>query len=105
MSIINCKYIITVENHTVSIEGLSKHVIIDYSCDIDFTELIIALTEMIDNEDEIVVSHIDLSDVDEKTNLVIETLDKILKSYNESIKRSVDENIDVSLDTPDDLPF
>lgn len=99
------------ENEIIKLSSISNTVIsIDYSGDVDFTELVSMLTKSIDNENEISLSIPDIED--EKLKMVVQTIEDIVDNYNKALKEEIDsdisdqaieENSDDELD--DDLPF
>lgn len=94
------------EDKVISISGIREGVIeIDYSGDIDFTELVEELTKLIDNNNN--VNPQAPSDIDDgKTSMVINTITEIIQKYNDSIT-TVDNNGQASLkvEEEDGLPF
>lgn len=94
------------EDKIISINGVKESVIeIDFSGDIDFTELVEELTKLIDNSDTIKPQF--PSDIDDgKISMVINTIVDIIKKYNDSIT-IVDETGQASLEIEEDgdLPF
>lgn len=99
------------ENEIIKLSSISNTVIsIDYSGDVDFTELVSMLTKSIDNENEISLSIPDIED--EKLKMVVQTIEDIVDNYNKALKEEIDSDIsnqaieespDDELD--DDLPF
>lgn len=104
MDNIQCSIGINKENKTITIKGLSTiDLTIDFSNDIDFTELVLILTSLIDNSKKIELAAFD-TDTDEKLKLILETIAGIIGKYNESI--SVNETpIQEAVSEDSDLPF
>lgn len=85
----------------VNIQGLPDNPLeIDFSGDVDFTELVSALTKLVDDSKRVVLEKID-SVGDEKLKLIVETISSIFEKYNEAILKT-----DVTDESEDeDLPF
>ena len=72
------------DNNEITISGLKNNIVLNYTDDIDFTELISKLTELIDEDKVIKFSCLDA--VDEKEKLILNTLNKIFEEYNNCLK-------------------
>jgi hypothetical protein len=93
MDEITCNATIDIEDTNIVISGLTTtDIIINFSGDIDFTDLVSTLTEKID-ECKKIIFKID-ENTDEKLKLIIETLNSIFDSYNESISSTDEELIE-----------
>lgn len=99
------------ENEVIKLNSISNsEVSIDYSGDVDFTELVSMLTKSLDNEDEISLTIPEIEE--EKLKMVIQTIQDIIDNYNIALNEEVDSYLnsqatekssDDELD--DDLPF
>ena len=90
---LNCELIIDEENKKVKITNLqTEDLEIDFSSDVDFTNLVSILTEKIDTLQQI---NINCSEepTDEKVKLIIDTIKEIFKKYNESITNNIEEEM------------
>ncbi len=86
-------------NELINISGLTDtNLSIYYSSDIDFTELVKVLANMIDQEEEISVTCEEVGAGKDKLKVVVETVESILAKYNESLALEPEE-------ADDDLPF
>ncbi|MFH5834259.1 hypothetical protein [Halalkalibaculum sp. DA384] len=93
------------------VSGVSEDQLsIDYTDDVDFTELVIALTKCVDKEVEI--NCITPDEIqDDKLNIIISTIEDIYEKYNQAISEEIkdeDESSDViEINEVDknDLPF
>lgn len=101
MDEINIKIEIDNDIRKVIIQGLSDNPLeIDFSSDVDFTELVSTLTKLVDDLKKVVLEKIDSTE-DEKLNLIVETISSIFEKYNEAISKT-----DVTDESEDeDLPF
>jgi hypothetical protein len=91
----------------ITIEGISTdNLQIDYSGDIDFTNLVEALTVFIEENSSIKIENTNDLPKEGKISIVLETIIEIIKKYNESIS-TIDSTGQVLLvnDDDDDLPF
>ena len=95
MEKVSCNISVIIENSDILISDISESVIkINYSGDIDFTELVNSLIILIDKQVEVEYSIDDtIPDDNEKLKLVIDTLKEILDKYNENINSS-EETVD-----------
>lgn len=99
------------ENEIIKLSSISNTVIsIDYSGDVDFTELVSMLTKSIDNENEISLSIPEIED--EKLKMVIQTVEDIVDNYNKALNEEIDSDINTQAiedssddELDDDLPF
>lgn len=101
MDEINIKIEIDNDNSKVNIQGLPDNLLeIDFNGDVDFTELVSALTKLVDDSKKVVLGKIDYVE-DEKLKLIVETISNIFEKYNEAILKT-----DVTDESGDeDLPF
>jgi len=82
---INCSLTIDEQTHRITISELIENDIeIDYSSDIDFTNLVTVLTEKID-EDKKINLFFEEEINDEKLQLVIDTIKDIIQIYNTNL--------------------
>ena len=82
---INCSLTIDEQTHRITISELIENDIeIDYSSDIDFTNLVTVLTEKID-EDKKINLFFEEEINDEKLQLVIDTIKDIIEIYNTNL--------------------
>ncbi|UFH36542.1 hypothetical protein [Flavobacterium acetivorans] len=91
----------------ITIEGIgSNNLQIDYTGDIDFTNLVETLTVFIEENIFIKIENTDDLPKEGKISIVLETIIEIIKKYNESIS-TIESTGQVSLvnDDDDDLPF
>ena len=91
----------------ITIEGISTvNLQIDYSGDIDFTNLVETLTVFIEENSSIKIENTNDLPKEGKISIVLETIIEIIKKYNESIS-TIDSTGQVLLvnDDNDDLPF
>jgi len=72
------------DNNEITISGLKDNIVLNYTDDIDFTELISKLTELID-EDKVIKFSCSEAD-DEKEKLILNTINKIFEEYNNCLK-------------------
>lgn len=92
----------------INISGLGdEEVNIDYSGDVDFTELVSELTKCIDRDEQVNFS-IPQGFENEKLIVVLNTIEDIFNKYNGIISEELDEGLeeqtsDAIID--DDLPF
>jgi hypothetical protein len=102
----NCSIQVKENEKIIIIDGLSQQVSVDYSGDIDFTELVSILTEHIDELSEITLQEPKES-TDHKLNLVLDVLKNIFISYNESISSQMEDTLPPPpmIDNDDKLPF
>lgn len=91
----------------ITIEGIaSNNLQIDYTGDIDFTNLVETLTVFIEENIFIKIENTDDLPKEGKISIVLETIIEIIKKYNESIS-TIESTGQVSLvnDDDDNLPF
>jgi len=81
-----------IEDNEIIISNLKDNEIkIDISGDVDFTNIVSALSEFIDGSPEIDLTIKDEGTIeDEKFKLIIETLKDIFENYNTSIRKTVE---------------
>jgi archaellum biogenesis ATPase FlaH len=85
MGKINCSSTIDFETKQISILGLQESpLLINYSSDVDFTELVSVLSKLVDQKNLLIFT-IEKARVDDKLNLIIETLETIFKSFNSKL--------------------
>lgn len=85
------------EDKLIFIADLAEEKItIDYSTDVDFTQLISELTNQIDEGIEILTNDF-MEHEDQKLELILSTISSIIEKYNDSLKSDLEED--------DDLPF
>ena len=95
------------DTNIITIEGISTdNLHIDYSGDIDFTNLVETLTVFIEENSSIKIENTNDLPKEGKISIVLETIIEIIKKYNESIS-TIDSTGQVLLvnDDNDDLPF
>lgn len=86
-------------NELINLSGLTDNDLsIDYSSDIDFTELVQVLADMIDQEEDINVTCEEVDEEKDKLKVVVETVESIFNKYNESLSIEPEED-------DDNLPF
>jgi len=105
MNELNCNVILNGEENKITVSNLvGSNLDIDISSDVNFTDLVQELTKKIDEEKTIVLTVEDEENItNSKDKLIIETLKKIFKSYNESLKDIEEE---VTTDNYDSgIPF
>lgn len=101
---IQCSVTINDEGKIISLQGLSTNPIaINFSSDVDFTELVSVLTGLIDYSRKIEIASFETSS-DEKLNLILGTISGIIGKYNDAISDNEPPVEDVST-LDDDLPF
>ncbi len=121
MEKINCNISVYKENSIITISGIKDSDIeINYSGDVDFTELVNSLIIVIDEQKEVEYLIDNIPDDNEKLKLILGTIEDILKKYNENISfiEDVNENEDdnfwdsdtnntttTNTSNDDDLPF
>lgn len=76
--------IINPDNNEITIRGLKDDILLNYADDIDFTELISKLTELIDENKVINFPCLEVDD--EKEKLILNTINKIFEEYNNCLK-------------------
>jgi hypothetical protein len=79
----------------------SENFEINYSDDIDFTELIRKLSNMIDEGNELSLE-LEEREYEGKLEIIIETIKSIFEKYNESLAYEIETE---ESREPDDLPF
>jgi hypothetical protein len=79
----------------------SNDFIINYSSDIDFTDLVRTLSNMIDENCELLLN-IEQDDYEGKLSLVISTIKSIFDKYNETLTHEFESETN---EVSDDLPF
>ncbi|MGB4655055.1 MAG: hypothetical protein WBH98_06455 [Bacteroidales bacterium] len=120
MNTITCNIKVNELNKNIDISGLvDENIIIDYSDDIDFTELVTVLGKTIDKGEKVnVVKDNSSFDSSDKLNLILSTLANIFEAYNKVIdidkhnnefqevdeQRETDTNC-TTIDDNYDLPF
>jgi len=114
MANIDCSVSINEADSQIEIIGLAEdNLIIDISKDIEFTPLVIKLASLIDNETEINLTNNNGDELEDKSKLVLTTIDSIFESYNVSIREEakvemeegqIDETNN-QIQEIDDLPF
>ena len=72
------------ENNEITISGLNDNIVLNYTDDIDFTELVSKLTESIDGDKVIKFSCSEAED--EKEKLILNTINKICEEYNDCLE-------------------
>lgn len=86
------------ENKNVIVKGLkTSELLIDYSNDIDFSELMSELTDLIGSSEIITLTIEEYDATDDKLKIIVETTNSIFEKYSESINAINIED--------DDLPF
>ncbi len=104
MNNLKCSVNIDLEGKTISLHGLSTDPLaINFSSDVDFTELVSILTSLIDNSKKIEFASYE-STSDEKLKLILETILGIIEKYNAAISENEPLNENVSFNN-DDIPF
>lgn len=106
----NNKCILTVDEtkKEILLKGLDDEIMsIEYSGDVELTELITKLAERIDVGKHVDLEKQDIKDEDdEKLIFVIETIQDIFSKYSESIEDKGEEHlIDVDVVEDDEIPF
>lgn len=85
------------ESMNLLVKGLRESdLIINYSNDIDFSELMSELTNLIGSEENIDLVTEKQDDTDEKLKIILETMNSIFEKYSDSINLKNDDK-DVSL--------
>lgn len=104
MDNILCSLNIDDEAKIISLQGVSTNPLtINFSSDVDFTELVSVLTGLIDNSKKIELAIFETT-TDEKLNLILETISGIIEKYNDAISDNQSPIEEVS-SQDDDLPF
>lgn len=104
MDNIQCSVNINDEGTIISLQGLSTNPIaINFSSDVDFTELVSVLTVLIDNSRKIEIASFETPS-NEKLKLILETISGIIGKYNDAISANEPPIEDISAQD-DDLPF
>ncbi len=104
MDNIQCSVNIDPEGKKISLQGLSTDPLsINFSSDVDFTELVSMLTDLIDNSKKIELASYE-STSDEKLNLILETISGIIGKYNAAISDNEPPIEEVSVQD-EDFPF
>jgi hypothetical protein len=104
MDNIQCSVNIDDDQKIIFLKGLSATPLsINFSSDVDFTELVSVLTSLIDNSRKIEIASFEPTS-DEKLNLILETITSIIGKYNDSISDNEPPIQEVSA-LDDDLPF
>ncbi len=114
MEKINCVLDIDIDKKNITVNNLrNEPVIIDCSTDIDLTEVVAVMAELIDGEmsiDAKINKEID----DEKIKIVIDTLNDIIEKFNNTIKtdkKTIEDDSDFwetgsnTNEQNNDLPF
>jgi len=90
---LNCTLTIDNETKKAKITNLrNDDVEIDFSSDVDFTNLVSILTEKIDSLQQINITFGE-EPLDDKVKLIVETIKEIFEKYNESIIENIEEEI------------
>lgn len=111
MEPITCTLTFNTDNSQVSIDGIDSNTfLINYSGDIDFTPLVILLSKKIEEEKKIELTcSADEESQTEKEKILLDTLKKIVYSYNSSFSAVTDiDSLTISgenLTVADDLSF
>ena len=84
MDELKCNATTNLDTKEITISGLEDNLILNYTDDIDFTDLISKLTELID-EDKVLNFSCSESE-DEIANLILNTINEIFEEYNNSLK-------------------
>lgn len=104
MDNIQCSVTVNEKQKIILLQGLStKPLAINFSSDVDFTELVSVLTGLIDNSKKIEIASFETPS-DEKLKLILETISGIIRKYNDAISDNEPLNEEVSVQD-DDLPF
>ena len=85
MDELNCKATINQDNNEIIIAGLKNEIVLNYTDDIDFTDLISELTISIDEGNAVKLSCSKTKD--EKEKLILNTINEIFDEYNNCLKR------------------
>jgi len=102
---IECAMTIDEGNQKINIAGLlDEDFEIDFSSDIDFTDLVSKLTEKIDTLQKINITLEEESD-DEKINLIANTIKEIFDLYNQNIVDQEASEEVAGMSTSDEIPF
>lgn len=108
MDSITCSVAFDSPNNKISISGFEIPLEINYSEDIDFTQLVKYLCSLFDNKRTISSQYPqDLSIYTDKERIIIETLKSIFSSFNEKVIHPVTKckEPDTEVDNIGDLPF
>ena len=84
MDELNCKATINQDNSEIIIAGLKNDIVLNYTDDIDFTDLISELTISIDEGNAVKLSCSKTKDGKEK--LILNTINEIFDEYNNCLK-------------------
>jgi hypothetical protein len=104
MDNIQCSVNIDNVNKLIILQGLSESDLkINYTSDVDFTELVSLLTNLIDDSKKIDLGNFETAG-DDKLALIMETLKAIISKYNESVSNT-DSPIQEVDSQSADLPF
>ena len=85
MDELDCKATINQDNNEIIIAGLKNNIVLNYTDDIDFTNLISELTISIDEGNTVKLSLQETKD--EKETLILNTINEIFDEYNNCLKR------------------
>lgn len=108
MESIECSVSLDSFNNKISISGLGTPLEINYSEDIDFTQLVKSLCASFDTLRTVNIQYPqDLSIYSDKEKIVLETIKSIFSSFNEKVIQTGNDNIESEPadDTGEDLPF
>lgn len=91
MSEITCEISVNEEDHLLTITGLNNQVDLDYTSDVDFTQLVKELTVFID-EEKTVKLELQHDTDDKKLEIILKTIENIFSSFDEAININSDED-------------
>ena len=104
MDNIQCSVTVNDEEKIILLQGFSTNPLaINFSSDVDFTELVSVLTGLIDTSKKIEIASFEPPS-DEKLKLILETISGIIGKYNDAISDNELPIEEVSAQN-DDLPF
>jgi hypothetical protein len=94
---LNCILVVDEDNKKAIITGLqAEDFEIDFTSDIDFTDLVSILTEQIDTP-RLIELNLEVEPTDEKLKLITDTIKEIFEIYSENLLKASETN--------DTIPF
>lgn len=104
MAAINCELQIDQDGEQIGISGLQDDdIIIDISNDVDFTEMVSLLSNLINRNEEIELTKTEVED--EKIRLIVGTITDIISSFNHNLDKGDEFIREATSESTDDLPF
>lgn len=100
METINANLGIDDTSKKITINDLKRVIVIDYTSDVDFTELVAVLAEHIDESKVITLTIPSEVPADDKLKIVLETIQEIFIKYNSNIETIVVSEVQAADDPP-----